>query len=51
MAPENPNALNMWQEYYIQIGSQKQQFDVNALLEPTYIQYALDRLGTVQSSF
>ena len=39
--------LSDWQDYFLKIGTQKAKFDINSLVDASYADYALQRLGHV----
>ncbi|MBV9329733.1 MAG: ABC transporter substrate-binding protein [Chloroflexi bacterium] len=46
-ATENVKVLSDWQDYFVKIGTQKTKFDINSLVDTSYGDYALQRLGRV----
>jgi len=46
-ATENVKVLSDWQDYFVKIGTQKTKFDINSLVDTSYADYALQRLGRV----
>jgi ABC-type nitrate/sulfonate/bicarbonate transport system substrate-binding protein len=46
-ATMNIKMLSDWQDYFLKIGTQKAKFDINALVDTSYADYALERLGRV----
>jgi len=41
------NTLDDMQDYYLKIGSQEEKQDLGRLIDPTYLSYAIERLGRV----
>ncbi|HEX6513393.1 MAG TPA: ABC transporter substrate-binding protein, partial [Chloroflexota bacterium] len=39
------NVLKQFQDYFLKAGTQKEPADVNKMVDPTYVNYAVQRLG------
>ncbi|HLH22295.1 MAG TPA: ABC transporter substrate-binding protein [Chloroflexota bacterium] len=43
----DPQVLDTMQDYFLQVGSQQEKQDVNRVVDPSYMRYAVERLGRV----
>jgi len=43
----DPQVVEITQEYFLKAGSQQEKQDINRLVDPTYMNYAVERLGRV----
>jgi NitT/TauT family transport system substrate-binding protein len=44
----DPHTVDEQQDYYVRYGTQQQKLDLGRVLDPSYSQYAVERLGRVQ---
>jgi hypothetical protein len=44
----NTRVLEDMQDYFVRIGTQQQKVDLNKVIDRSYLNYALERIGRIQ---
>jgi NitT/TauT family transport system substrate-binding protein len=45
----DPQVVDVMQDYFVKVGSQQEKQDINRVIDPSYMNYAAERLGRVTS--